>query len=91
MTTIYIKNRLPSLKALEKTSFEIMYKSKPSGKSMRVFGCRAYVPTPKRSDSSGIQRLMMDFSRTPTNVKGVMSFDIEVGPVVIDHSRCQVR
>ena len=74
MTTIYIKNRLPSPKTLAKTPFEIMYKSKPSGKSMRVFGFRAYVPTRKRSDSSGIQRLMRDCSRTPTNVKGVMTF-----------------
>ena len=45
MTTIYIKNPLPSPKTLAKTPFEIMYKYEPSGKPMRVFGCRAYVPT----------------------------------------------
>ena len=74
MTTIYIKNRLPSPKTQDKTPFKIMYKSKPSGKPMRVFRCRVYAPTPNRSDSSGIQRLMRDCSRTPTNVKGVMTF-----------------
>uniref|UniRef100_A0AAV1TJN9 Integrase catalytic domain-containing protein n=1 Tax=Peronospora matthiolae TaxID=2874970 RepID=A0AAV1TJN9_9STRA len=37
MTAIYIKNRLPSPKIDHKTPFEIVYKSKPSVKHMRVF------------------------------------------------------
>ncbi|POM64564.1 Integrase catalytic core protein [Phytophthora palmivora] len=47
MTAIYIKNRLPSPKSPDKTPFEIVYKSKPSVKHMRVFGCRTYILTPK--------------------------------------------
>uniref|UniRef100_A0AAV1UD02 Integrase catalytic domain-containing protein n=1 Tax=Peronospora matthiolae TaxID=2874970 RepID=A0AAV1UD02_9STRA len=39
MKAIYIKNRLPSPKIDHKTPFEIVYKSKPSIKHMRVFGC----------------------------------------------------
>lgn len=47
MTAIYIKNRLPSPKSDTKTPFEMVHKSKPSVKHMRVFGCLAYVLTPK--------------------------------------------
>uniref|UniRef100_A0AAV1U7J4 Uncharacterized protein n=1 Tax=Peronospora matthiolae TaxID=2874970 RepID=A0AAV1U7J4_9STRA len=47
MTAIYIKNRLPSPKIDHKTPFEIVYKSKPGVKRMRVFGCQAYILTPK--------------------------------------------
>ncbi|KAG2770887.1 hypothetical protein Pcac1_g17928 [Phytophthora cactorum] len=47
MTAIYVKNRLPSPKIEHKTPFEIVYKSKPSVKHMRVFGCRTYILTPK--------------------------------------------
>ena len=47
MTAIYFKNRLSSPKLKNKTPFEIKHKSKPSVKHMRVFGCRAYVLTPK--------------------------------------------
>ncbi|KAG3239233.1 hypothetical protein PI124_g15825 [Phytophthora idaei] len=47
MSAIYVKNRLPSPKIENKTPFEIVYKSKPSVKHMRVFGCRTYVLTPK--------------------------------------------
>uniref|UniRef100_A0AAV1VHN2 Integrase catalytic domain-containing protein n=1 Tax=Peronospora matthiolae TaxID=2874970 RepID=A0AAV1VHN2_9STRA len=47
MTAIYIKNRLPSPKIDHKTPFEIVYKSKPSVKHMRVFGCRAFILTPR--------------------------------------------
>ncbi|KAG2767022.1 hypothetical protein PC111_g25091 [Phytophthora cactorum] len=47
MTAIYVKNRLPSSKIEHKTPFEIVYKSKPSVKHMRVFGCRTYILTPK--------------------------------------------
>ncbi|KAG2870373.1 hypothetical protein PC114_g27407 [Phytophthora cactorum] len=43
MTAIYVKNRLPSPKIEHKTPFEIVYKSKPSVKHMRVFGCRTYI------------------------------------------------
>ncbi|KAG3230135.1 hypothetical protein PI124_g24766 [Phytophthora idaei] len=43
MTAIYVKNRLPSPKIEHKTPFEIVYKSKPSVKHMRVFGCRTSV------------------------------------------------
>ncbi|KAG3060854.1 hypothetical protein PI125_g24826 [Phytophthora idaei] len=47
MTAIYVKNRLPSPKIEHKTPFEIVYKSKPSVKHMRVFGCQTYILTPK--------------------------------------------
>ena len=48
MTAIYIKNRLPSPKAVRKTPFEIVYNAKPSVKHMRrVFGCQTYILTPK--------------------------------------------
>uniref|UniRef100_H3H7X9 Integrase catalytic domain-containing protein n=1 Tax=Phytophthora ramorum TaxID=164328 RepID=H3H7X9_PHYRM len=47
MTAIYVKNRLPSPKVEHKTPFEIVYKSKPSVKHMRVFGCQTYILTPK--------------------------------------------
>ena len=45
MTSIYVKNRLPSPKILNMTPFEIVCGSKPSVKHMRVFGCHAYILT----------------------------------------------
>ena len=50
MTPNYIKNRLPSPKNDHNTPFEIVYKSKPNVKHMRVFGCQAYILTQGRSD-----------------------------------------
>ena len=47
MTAIYVKNRLPSPKIVHKTPFEIVYNSKPNVKHVRVFGCQAYILTPK--------------------------------------------
>ncbi|GMF49232.1 unnamed protein product [Phytophthora fragariaefolia] len=47
MTAIYTKNRLPSPKSADKTPFEIIYKSKPNVKHMRIFGDKGYVLTPK--------------------------------------------
>ncbi|POM81776.1 Hypothetical protein PHPALM_199 [Phytophthora palmivora] len=46
MTTIYIKNRLPSPKSPDKTPFEIVYK--PNVKQMWIIGCKAYVLTPRQ-------------------------------------------
>ena len=46
MTAIYVKNRLPSPNIPNMTPFDIVCKSKPSVKHMRVFGCQAYILTP---------------------------------------------
>ena len=46
MTAIYVKNCLPSPMIPDMTPFEIVCKSKPSVKHMRVFGCQAYILTP---------------------------------------------
>ncbi|KAG2765713.1 hypothetical protein PC113_g24618 [Phytophthora cactorum] len=54
MTTIYVENRLPSPKTEHKTPFEIVYKSKPSVKHMRVDG-RYGSWTPKLGRSGGRQ------------------------------------
>ncbi|CAH0476234.1 unnamed protein product [Peronospora belbahrii] len=47
MAAIYIKNRLPSPKITSKRPYEIVHRSKPSVKHMRVFECRTYVLTPQ--------------------------------------------
>ena len=84
MTAIYIKNRLPSPKIQDKTPFEIMYKSKPSVKHMRVFGCRAYVFTPKEKrlkwDPKAREGLFMGYEEAS---KAYRVFDMEAGQVVI--------
>ena len=84
MTAIYIKNRLPSPKIQDKTPFEIMYKSKPSVKHMRVFGCRAYVLTPKEKrlewDPNAREGLFMGYEEAS---KAYRVFDMEAGQVVI--------
>ena len=84
MTAIYIKNRLPSPKIQDKTPFEIMYKSKPSVKHMRVFGCRAYVLTPKEKrlkwDPKAREGLFMGYEEAS---KAYRVFDMEAGQVVI--------
>jgi hypothetical protein len=84
MTAIYIKNRLPSPKSDTKTPFEMVHKSKPSVKHMRVFGCLAYVLTPKE------KRLKWDAKSRPSLFVGYEEaskayrvYDIEGERVVI--------
>ena len=91
MTAIYIKNRLPSPKSDTKTPFEMVHKSKPSVKHMRVFGCLAYVLTPKE------KRLKWDAKSRPglfvgyeESSKAYRVYDIE-GERGGDQSRCQLR
>ncbi|KAG6590579.1 Copia protein [Phytophthora cinnamomi] len=68
MTAIYIKNRLPSPKSPDKTPFEIVYKSKPNVKHMRIFGCKAYVLTPKEKrlkwDPKAREGIFMGYEET---------------------------
>ena len=84
MTAIYIKNRLPSPKSESKTPVEIVTKSKPSVKQMRVFGCLAYVLTPKEKrtkwDAKSRPGLFVGYEESS---KAYRIFDIERGQVVI--------
>uniref|UniRef100_A0AAV1UC50 CCHC-type domain-containing protein n=1 Tax=Peronospora matthiolae TaxID=2874970 RepID=A0AAV1UC50_9STRA len=84
MTAIYIKNRLPSSKIDHKTPFEIVYKSKPSVKHMRVFGCRAFILTPREKrlkwDPKAREGMFMGYEEAS---KAYRVYDIEAGQVVI--------
>ncbi|KAG3230551.1 hypothetical protein PI124_g24351 [Phytophthora idaei] len=84
MTAIYVKNRLPSPKIKHKTPFEIVYKSKPSVKHMRVFGCRTYILTPKEKrlkwDPKARAGLFLGYEEVS---KAYRLYDIEAGQVVI--------
>ncbi|KAF1332330.1 putative Integrase, partial [Globisporangium splendens] len=84
MTAIYIKNRLPSPKSDTKTPFEMVNKSKPSVKHMRVFGCLAYVLTPKEKrlkwDPKSQPGLFMGYEESS---KACRVYDIEGDKVVI--------
>ncbi|KAG2869860.1 hypothetical protein PC114_g27645 [Phytophthora cactorum] len=84
MTAIYVKNRLPSPKIEHKTPFEIVYKSKPSVKHMRVFGCRTYILTPKEKrlkwDPKARAGLFLGYEEVS---KAYRLYDIETGQVVI--------
>ncbi|KAG2759286.1 hypothetical protein Pcac1_g28686 [Phytophthora cactorum] len=84
MTAIYVKNRLPSPKIEHKTPFEIVYKSKPSVKHMRVFGCRTYILTPKEKrlkwDPKARTRIFLGYEEVS---KAYRLYDIEAGQVVI--------
>ncbi|KAG6616458.1 Integrase catalytic core protein [Phytophthora cinnamomi] len=84
MTAIYIKNRLPSPKSPDKTPFEIVYKSKPNVKHMRIFGCKAYVLTPKEKrlkwDPKAREGIFMGYKERS---KAYRVYDIEAGQVVI--------
>ncbi|KAG3153881.1 hypothetical protein C6341_g15834 [Phytophthora cactorum] len=84
MGAIYVKNRLPSPKIENKTPFEIVYKSKPSVKQMRVFGCRTYVLTPKEKrlkwDPKARAGLFLGYDEVS---KAYQVYDIEAGQVVI--------
>ncbi|POM61253.1 hypothetical protein PHPALM_29758, partial [Phytophthora palmivora] len=84
MTAIYIKNRLPSPKVPGKTPFEIVYKRKPNVKHMRVFGCKAYVLTPKEKrlkwDPKAREGIFMGYEERS---KAYRVYDIEAGQVVI--------
>uniref|UniRef100_H3H730 Integrase catalytic domain-containing protein n=1 Tax=Phytophthora ramorum TaxID=164328 RepID=H3H730_PHYRM len=83
MTAIYVKNRLPSPKVEHKTPFEIVYKSKPSVKHMRVFGCQTYILTPKEKrrkwDPKARAGLFLGYEQVS---KAYRLYDIEAGQVV---------
>uniref|UniRef100_H3H945 Integrase catalytic domain-containing protein n=1 Tax=Phytophthora ramorum TaxID=164328 RepID=H3H945_PHYRM len=84
MTAIYVKNRLPSPKVEHKTPFEIVYKSKPSVKHMRVFGCQTYILTPKEKrrkwDPKARAGLFLGYEQVS---KAYRLYDIEAGQVVV--------
>uniref|UniRef100_A0AAV1TV48 Integrase catalytic domain-containing protein n=1 Tax=Peronospora matthiolae TaxID=2874970 RepID=A0AAV1TV48_9STRA len=84
MAAIYIKNRLPSPKIDHKTPFEIVYKSKPSVKHMRVFGCRAFILTPREKrlkwDPKAREGMFMGYEEV---LKAYRVYDIEADQVVI--------
>uniref|UniRef100_H3GS33 Uncharacterized protein n=1 Tax=Phytophthora ramorum TaxID=164328 RepID=H3GS33_PHYRM len=84
MTAIYVKNRLSSPKVEHKTPFEIVYKSKPSVKHMRVFGCQTYILTPKEKrrkwDPKARAGLFLGYEEVS---KAYRLYDIEAGQVVV--------
>ncbi|KAE8957832.1 hypothetical protein PF011_g31004 [Phytophthora fragariae] len=84
MTAIYIKNRLPSSKSPDKTPFDIVYKSKPNVMHMRIFGCKAFVLTPKEKrlkwDPKAREGIFMGYEERS---KAYRVYDIEAGQVVI--------
>uniref|UniRef100_A0AAV1UAK6 Polyprotein n=1 Tax=Peronospora matthiolae TaxID=2874970 RepID=A0AAV1UAK6_9STRA len=84
MTAVYVKNRLPSPKIPHKTPFEIVYNSKPSVKHMRVFGCQAYILTPKEKrlkwDPKARAGLFLGYEEVS---KAYRVYDIEAGQVMI--------
>ncbi|GMF41760.1 unnamed protein product [Phytophthora lilii] len=84
MTAIYVKNRLPSPKIPNKTPFEIVYKSKPSVKHMRVLGCRTCILTPKEKrlkwDPKARTGIFLGYEEVS---KAYRVYDIEAGQVVI--------
>ncbi|CAI5732013.1 unnamed protein product [Peronospora farinosa] len=84
MAAIYIKNRLPSPKIASKTPFEFVYKSMPSVKHIRVFGCWAYILTPKEKrckwDAKACVGVFMGYEEVS---KAYRVYDIEAGQVVI--------
>ncbi|KAG2802010.1 hypothetical protein PC116_g10556 [Phytophthora cactorum] len=84
LTAIYMKNRLPSPKIEHKTPFEIVYKSKPSVKHMRVFGCRTYILTPKEKqlkwDPKSRAGIFLGYEEV---YKAYRLYGIEAGQVVI--------
>uniref|UniRef100_K3WYJ4 Integrase catalytic domain-containing protein n=1 Tax=Globisporangium ultimum (strain ATCC 200006 / CBS 805.95 / DAOM BR144) TaxID=431595 RepID=K3WYJ4_GLOUD len=84
MTAIYIKNRLPSPKVETKTPYEIVFKTKPSVRHMRVFDCLAYVLTPREKrlkwDAKSRRCLFMGYEESS---KAYRVYDIEGGNVVL--------
>ncbi|POM73090.1 Integrase catalytic core protein [Phytophthora palmivora] len=84
MTANYIKNRLLSPMSPDKTPFEIVYKSKPNVKHMRIFGCKAYVLTPREKrhkwDSKAREGIFVGYEERS---KAYQVYDIEAGKVVI--------
>ena len=84
MTAIYIKNRLPSPKHQDQTPFEIINGLRPSVKHMRVFGCRAFVLTPKEKrskwDPKDQKGLFIGYEEVS---KAYRIYDIEADQVVI--------
>uniref|UniRef100_A0AAV1UX06 Integrase catalytic domain-containing protein n=1 Tax=Peronospora matthiolae TaxID=2874970 RepID=A0AAV1UX06_9STRA len=84
MTSIYVKNRLPSPKFVLKNTFEIFYNSKPSVKHMRAFGRQTYILTPKENrlkwDPEARTGIFVGYEEVS---KAYRVYDIEAGQVVI--------
>ena len=84
ITAIYVKNRFPSPKLKNKNPFEIVHKFKASVKHTRVFGCRAYVLTPKekrlKSDPKSRVGVFVGYEEVS---KAYRVYDIDAQRVVI--------
>ena len=84
MTAIYIKNRLPSPKIEAKTPYQVVNKVTPNVKHMRVFGCLAYVLTPREKrlkwDPKARPGIFMGYEESS---KAYRVYDIEGAKVVI--------
>ena len=84
MAAIYIKNRLPSPKSETMTPYEMVYDIKPSVKHLRVFGCLAYVLTPKELRRKWYAKARLGlFMGYQESSKAYRVYDIEAGRVVI--------
>jgi hypothetical protein len=48
-TTVYLRNRFPTFRLKDRSSYEALTDQKPNLKHLRVFGCKAWVHVPKET------------------------------------------
>ena len=78
LTAAYITNRLPTLILHNKTSHEILHKTKPDYALMKVFGCLAFAYNPsltkKKFQARGVPCVMMGYA---ANKKGYKHLNLK--------------
>lgn len=78
LTAAYITNRLPTLILHNKTSYEILHKTKPDYSLMKVFGCLAFAYNPsltkKKFQARGVPCVMMGYA---ANKKGYKHLNLK--------------
>ncbi|MFS7948515.1 putative RNA-directed DNA polymerase [Helianthus anomalus] len=84
MTAAYIINRLPSKVIKYKTTYEVLFKKKPSYEHMRTLGCLAYYwNTDTKGDKFAPRGKPGIFLGYPYGTKGYKVYDLEEKKMVV--------
>ena len=84
LTTVYFINRFPTPILGHQTSYELLYKEKPSYSHLRMFGCLCYASTLRRNRSKfNSKAVTCIFFSYPPGQKAYKLYDLEAKRVFV--------